>query len=321
VTKGLATLLKMAHVWRAILLFAASLCLTLALMAVASRLPSPVALAGIEIACARCDPSVGDALAMFALQERWLAFALLLVTAAAGAVSAAAVTLIGIANERDAGGRRSSRVTAAVALAGLSAAAFHVTRLSWCEATSHGFLSSLLSTVASSGGQEDVIRDMVWPMRSVGEGAALFVGAAMAATASPCLDTVTLARRIERLQLLLYCGSLLFVAGILMSESNFTWITAHWVVDPEDGDFAKAIGEIVKAGTLQSGIAYSALLAIYFLPARSVLAWQARQMGARGQAQAQEVAALVGSWRSDLKQVLALVAPVLTAPLLDALLV
>jgi hypothetical protein len=323
-TGTLKTVFEAARPYRATALFAASVGFTVALMKVAEWLPSPVSLEGMNIACNGCARTQADALALFALQARWLAFALLLITAAAGAVAAAVVTLIGVASEQPAGDRRPGLTTALVALVGLLAVAIHVVRLNWCS--SQGFLSSLLGTVSSSGGKGDVIRQMVWPMRSIGEGAALLVGAAMASTASPVTDARTLARRIERLQLLLYCSSLLFVAGILTSESNFTWITAHWATDPENERLATAIADIVKAGTLQSGAAYSALLVIYFLPARSVLGWQARRIATPSEAndraedrKALEAAGLIGSWRDDLKQVLALLAPVLSAPLLDAL--
>jgi hypothetical protein len=312
---------------RAVALFAASVGCTILLLGVAGSLPSPAVLQGIEVVCPQCELPQEEMLALYALQERWLAFALLLITVAAGAVVAAVVTLVGVGIEKDSAGRGLGAATAIVAGLGVIAAAYQLHLLNRPDGSSHGFLSSLLGTLANSGGKEDVVRQMVWPLRKVGEGAALLVGAAMAATASPTRDAATLARRIERLQFMLYCASLLFVAGILTSESNFTWVTAHWAIDPKDEGLAKAVADTVKAGTLQSGVGYSALLAIFFLPARSVLAWQARRMAPPGDARdraddekALEAAGLVSSWRDDLKQILALLAPVLSAPVVDALL-
>src|SRR5262249_22508841 len=127
----------------------------------------------------------------------------------------------------------------------------------------------------------DWVSTRVLTARRVGEGAAILVGAAMGATAAPVSDPGEVANRIQRLQLLLYCGSLLFVAGILMSESNFSLIIAQLVGDAGDDKMSKGLADVIKSGTVQAGVGYSAVLAAFFLPPRAYLAMRARTLGRR----------------------------------------
>jgi hypothetical protein len=53
------------------------------------------------------------------------------------------------------------------------------------------------------------------------------------------------------LQRLLYVASLLFVSGIMMSRSNFTWILTHW--HPTDEDVSKTLEEVTHAGVAAVG--------------------------------------------------------------------
>jgi hypothetical protein len=310
--------------WMGLALFATSLAGVLSLLWFFSMLPAPIHLGDLSpplgVACGSAGRPPLEALSLFATQTRWLGFALFLAAVAAIGVFIAAGTLIAIGREC----ADNRRATVLLSVLGVLVTLVHLYGLNSGHEPATGFLSTLLTTLAQTKGCED-IRAMVWPMRSIGEGPALIIAAAMAATAGAATDAVIVARRIECLQLLLYCASLLFVAGISMSESNFSWITAQWAGYPREEHVGKAIADVVQAGTLQSGVGYSVLLVIFFLPARSYLAWKARQLPPREASQdrakeqkSREEAGLVGSWRDDLKQILALLAPVLAAPLFDA---
>ncbi|HEU4582580.1 MAG TPA: hypothetical protein VFS67_30195 [Polyangiaceae bacterium] len=316
--------------WVGVWLFAGSVLGVGALFRFFDSLPLPNRLDDmvppLRIACGSTGRAPLEALSLFAAQSRWAAFALLLATVAAIAFVVAIATLIGIARDTPVAPAESDRqATIAVSVLGLAATVFHLFRLNHGDASGTGFLTTLLRTVSGSGGCE-AIRAMVWPLRTVGEGTAFLLAAAMAATASRSPDPATVARRIGTLQLLLYCGSLLFVVGILVSQSNFAWVSAQWAGYPREESLAQAIDAIVQAGTLQAGVGYSALLVAFFLPARSYLAWRARCVAPRAELhdnaqerKSLEDAGLVGSWRDDVKQILALVAPILSAPLFDAL--
>jgi hypothetical protein len=279
-----------------------------------------------------------QAASLYATESRWVALFVLLSVVAAGALVAAAVALAATGLERpEKSAPRAPIVisTVCVAAIGVAAAAIHLYRLSGHDPGLHGFLTHMLDAITGHKGCAG-LRDRVWPTRLIGEGAAIVVGAAMVATAGPLSDARTAAARIQRLQLLLYCGSFLFVAGIMMSESNVNLIVAQWASpDGSDDKLPKALAEVIKSGTVQAGVGYSALLAMFFLPARAYLAWRARGLAREARDQADGAAAnlpdhagekkslqdagLMGSWRDDLKQILALLAPILSAPLFDAL--
>jgi hypothetical protein len=187
----------------------------------------------------------------------------------------------------------------------------------------HAFLSDLLSSLPDECA---AVRKSVPLARLVGEPAGFALGIAMAANATFALppDAAKLAVRLRRLQHLLYLASVLFVVGIMVSRANFTFVLAHWIVS--DDKVTKAIGDVVRAGTVQSGVGYSALLAVFFLPARMVLAQYVDPLvpaAAREDPRAKKkwLAAheLLGSWQKDAQQILALLAPLLSVPAFDAL--
>jgi hypothetical protein len=183
------------------------------------------------------------------------------------------------------------------------------------------FLSMLLSTVECPG-----IRQAVRNARLVGESTGFCVGAVMcsvlAFAEAPTADG--LRQRLEHLRRLLYVASLLFVMGIIVSRANFTLVLAHW--DQGKSEVAKALGEVVRVGTVQAGAGYSALLMIFFVPVRAVLgrriAELARSKNKIGPAEKEGWLAehgLEGSWQEDARQILALLAPVLAAPVFDVI--
>ncbi len=187
----------------------------------------------------------------------------------------------------------------------------------------HAFLSQLLSTLPLPGCQ--FVRDDVFWARFAGEPGSFVVGLAMTATAAfarvPRPSEV--AARLAHLQRLLYVVSLLFVAGIMMSRANFSWVLSHW--EATDDKTSKALSDVIRAGVVQSGVAYSTILAVFFLPVRTLLALhvsksvplaERKTPKARKKWLAEQ--GLSESWQKDARQVLALLAPILSAPVFDA---
>src|SRR4029079_16834610 len=98
-----------------------------------------------------------------------------------------------------------------------------------------------------------------------------------------------------------------------------------WTGTLGDEKATKGIASLLSAGTIQAGVGYSAMLAVFYLPARAYVAWQVqrRYVGSaakdrKARQKEDEEAGLAGSWTDEAKQVLALLAPILSAPLLDA---
>jgi len=186
-----------------------------------------------------------------------------------------------------------------------------------------GFLSAILVSLPQECAP--VRHSVVWG-RLVGESAAFALGVAMSTMVQfrKPPTHAHIAQRLFCMKQLLYCASLLLVVGILMSRANFMLVLSHWDTSQHEG-VAKALGGVVEAGAMQSGVGYSALLAVFYFPVRLLLelhVWlqvpdwcrssQAREMwcGAHG---------LTGSWRNELQPILAVVAPLIAAPVLEAL--
>lgn len=187
----------------------------------------------------------------------------------------------------------------------------------------HAFLSDLLSSLPEECAS---VRRSVPLARLVGEPAGFVLGVAMAAnvTFASSPTPAQLAARVQRLQRLLYLASVLFVVGIMVSRANFTLVLTHWTVSDEK--VSKAIDDVIRAGMIQSGVGYSALLATFFLPARMMLARYVEPLipeAARSDPKARRrwlrVHDLSGSLQKDAQQILALLAPVLSVPAFDAI--
>lgn len=162
-----------------------------------------------------------------------------------------------------------------------------------------------------------------------GEPAGICMGVAMCSLLlfrrQPTLEEIAL--RMRWVNRLLYAASLLFVVGIMMSRANFTWVLAHWQTD-DDGTI-KLLGDVVRAGVIQSGVGYSTLLAIFFLPVRAVLGAlvvavdpplpDGREQDINARKARLAARDLGSSWQHDARQLLALLAPVLSAPVFDAI--
>src|SRR5262249_18023778 len=201
-----------------------------------------------------------EGVSLYAVQARWTALFVLMTALAAAGVAAAVCTSAATVLDPPAGQRRAvAWSTVGVAVVGVGAMAVHLYLTRHFGPRLAGFLTHLLDTLRNDRSC-DWVSTRVLTARQVGESAAILGGAAMGATAAPVSDPGEVANRIQRLQLLLYCGSLLFVAGILMSESNFSLIIAQLVGDAGDDKMSKGLADVIKSGTVQAGVGYSAVL-------------------------------------------------------------
>jgi len=293
----------------------------------AATLPGAV-LEGLwpEFLCRVASDQPAVRLTLFAVQSEWAAIVVLEAAVAVPALACAVWSLAVAGQECDS---RRRAVFLVLVACGVGVVATDIA-LIWRmrdESFVQGFLSRLLSSLPSEECGH-VRRAVVWA-RMVGEPAAFALGVAMAGTAirARTWDTETLARRARHLRRLLYVASAALVVGIMMSRSNFTWVLAHWK-GPDDAT-ATALAEVVKSGVLQSGVGYSALLAGFFLPARGLLhrhihaaihaAIPPEQNTEAAREEWLKANRLSSSWHEEGRQILAVLAPVLAAPVFDAL--
>src|SRR5262249_1729898 len=155
--------------------------------------------------------------------------------------------------------------------------------------------------------------------RMVGEPSGILIGVSMCGLAGfaerPTAGELT--RRLMWLHRMLYVSSLLFVVGIMMSRANFPFVPAHWSAAGPEAHKARA--EMIRVGVLESGVGYSALLAIFFLPARALLGVLVDNVipaSVKDDSAARKKwlddHELSRSWLDDARQILALLAPVLS---------
>lgn len=189
----------------------------------------------------------------------------------------------------------------------------------------NGLLSVLLDTLPEACAS---VRHQVVLGRIIGEPSGLAIGFAMfAAVTLPRSTTAAeMARRSRSLGQLLYAASILFVIGLLMTRANLSWIMAQW--DWANlGYPADTQKEIVERGVKLAGVAYSAILAMFYLPARWILQSHVDQVVPDGkQTRGTQVReawlkenGFAAGWRDDIKQILAVLAPVLAAPVFETL--
>jgi hypothetical protein len=109
-----------------------------------------------------------------------------------------------------------------------------------------------------------------------------------------------------------------------MSRANFSWVLAQW--GSSDESLAKAVDAVIDAGVVQSGVGYSALLVAFYAPARALLGFYSKravpvlELSSRAQRdQWLKEHGLDATWQDDARQILAIVAPIISAPLFDAI--
>lgn len=261
-----------------------------------------------------------DQIALFATHANWVGVLVLEITVAGVALACSLWTLWVVAQSDDLRKRIEFWALICVGTAAIFVDAREVFAMQ--AATERAFLTQLLASLPGECGS---VRTSVTWARFFGEPTGISIGLAMAATATFAMrpSPVEVAKRLELLQRLLYLASFLFVAGILMSRANFSWVLAHWKV--EHAPTSKALAEVIKAGVLQSGVGYSALLAIFFLPVRMLLAGYADALvptdlhSRRAKRRWFVEHGLAGSWQKEARQVVALLAPIVSAPIFDAI--
>jgi hypothetical protein len=269
--------------------------------------------------CAFPSDRPEEALGVFTAFSQWTAMVVFEGVAAALALGMTVTTLAYVGNRA---GRRDF-VFFVLLLLGAGAVANDVTQI-WSmrsPGAPQGFLSLLLSSLPPECIR--VRHDVVWA-RLLAEPTGVALGVAMVATVSFAEhpNPEELGARARHLNRLLYVASVLFVAGIMMSRANFVWVLAHW--DVSNDDLKKAIAGIVKAGVIQSGVGYTALMTVFFAPVRALLSWQIERAvpaGSRGKAREKWLKDhdLFVSWQDDARQILALLAPLVSAPVFEAI--
>jgi hypothetical protein len=188
-----------------------------------------------------------------------------------------------------------------------------------------GLISHLLATLwACPQSVFDSVVKSVVRARMLGESPGIFIGIAMAATMTMprTPSPLELGQRIRRLNHLLYAASVLFVAGIMVTRANLNLILSYWNIPMEEA----MIGNLTTAGILASGIAYSCILLIFYIPARCLAEFHARKAIPETEAGTLEARekwlkenGLAQGFRAELQQVLAILAPVISAPIFEAL--
>jgi hypothetical protein len=283
------------------------------------------ALARFREGLVRCDVAPSETVAglrTYAAEASWIGVGVLEAVVAVVALGCALGAIV--ANGRKVRHRWEWWLLLVLGAAAVAFDIHEVNKIAAAGNAPEGILSDLLSTLPD--GCAAVVRGSVRWARLIGESTGVCMGVAMCTVVvlpnRP--DAFELAQRTTRIQRLLYASSLLFVVGILMSRANFTWVLAHW--DASDEKISKALDEVVHVGVLQAGVGYSALLVAFFLPARAFLGSLVApliplELRVDAEARQKWLAAhgLTASWQDDARQLFALLAPVLSAPVVDAI--
>jgi len=262
-----------------------------------------------------------DALRLYAAHSNWVGVLVLEAVIAAIALVCTVATLVAVGQSHALWRRWEFWLLLVFGVGAVAFDGFGVAGMR-TSATPRAFLTQLLASVPFDCPS---VRSTVFWARFIGEPVGIALGVAICATATFAEkpEPREVAKRIERVQRLLYVASLLFVAGILVSRANFTWVLAHWQIGDDD-KMSKALGEVIKAGVVQSGVGYSALLTVFYLPVRVLLAQHVdalipKDTTRRAKRNWLADQGLSASWQREARQALALLAPILSAPIFDAL--
>jgi hypothetical protein len=286
---------------------------------------APLTIPPTPALCESASSEVVPSLHVYAAEATQLGTLLLMCVMAVAAVALSIVSVSQRWRASEAEPASSRTALAGVYLGGLGVTAGYVAFVLFCH-RGGGFLMQLLDTLHGVGAYSSV-RHRALAAKCVGEAAGFIVTTAMAGLVIITeANEKTVADRVLWLQRLLYAMSLLFVAGLLASQANFSMILAQWPGFADEGQ-KKAIDEVVASGTLQLGIAYSSLIAVFYIPMRVFLevelqALLRKQKKGSGRSERKKLLVDNGvavSWQEDAKQILALLAPVLASPLFDAI--
>lgn len=165
-------------------------------------------------------------------------------------------------------------------------------------------------------------------VRMCGEFAAWLVGIAMAcAVVVPRrLKAEDLARSIDRLRFLLYCGAAMFVLGMVTTRWTASWILTFLApasAEPEAArEFAEFRSAAVAAGTYVAGAMYTLMLVTVYLPPAALLGRYATRLASIATEVGAEPDKVDGwlksndldvSWRGQITRIAVLLAPVLSS--------
>jgi hypothetical protein len=276
------------------------------------------------ISCTSQGRSTTEALQLYTAQSHWLAMTLALSVIAVFVVVLSLAAVVAVARDCARAGRlgRCIGFWGVLALS-MSALAYHYLWTSWW---SNGFLSPLMAILPPASCTP--VYQGTAAMWLIGESVGSLTTTAMASVVvfanRPTADR--LAARIQWLERLLYGGSLLFVIGMLVIHASLTWILANWIDVASSEAVAKAIGDLSVSLAMQAGVVYSGGLAIAFLPASAYFGWQARSLVPEEHRKTHRATLawleendLHRSWQDNVKRILALLAPVLSTPVFNAL--
>ena len=259
--------------------------------------------------------------AAFSLREHvasveWRAAVLLL---AGASVAALAVAVHAVWSVR----RFRAPVAALLALAGLVAAGSALAFGDTQRSTS--LLRQLADAVGELGTATGGAQYLALLPKRCAEVVAGVVGVGMAAAVvlPERIGAEELERRVARLRLLLFVSAAMFVTGIVMTQTAYSWLVSFLRAGDPGGD--AALAGLATAGTHLAGAFYTVTLAAAYLPAAAVLSVAARRL-ARANARADEDRAswleghgLAISWRGQVARIGALLAPLVSSALAQLL--
>ncbi len=223
----------------------------------------------LEPVCQWGAGAASEALTLYAAQSHWVAMVALVAVCAAIALVAAFLAIIAVERDTIAPAPPALRV-GFWTLMGLGAVA--IALYQWILAARGGGLpAALLATLPYDAC--DRIRGGAVVVRRLWESVAIVGGLAMTALVILPVEPTAAAidRRLRALSRLLVSGAMLFVAGVLVSRASLAWVAATWDYAEQTEGFRAVVQGLVDSGTVQAGVAGSALLAIFFLPTRAIL--------------------------------------------------
>lgn len=163
-------------------------------------------------------------------------------------------------------------------------------------------------------------------IRKIGLGAAFFVATAFfALLLFPAkVDSNLLNQRMRMLRILLYSAAFVFVSGILLLSAETSWLGA--IIGAGTGA-EKALAGVVRSGTERAGVVYTTMIGSVFIPCFWIMYRAAQELGRKatdggGIKEVQEWVNAEGigtSWQHVVRSALAVMAPLLSAPIGDAL--
>lgn len=262
------------------------------------------------------DPKLVDRIAWISARSNWLAMMILMVISALAAVFFSLFTMLRTLRLKD-----WSRSGFALGLVATVAVFFWWHVPSGLNPLPEGKVDGALTLVLSSltCNLRVPIHLDVMLARLVGEGAAvaLCLAAACLTTFVERIHADELARRLLTLRTALYVASVLFVVGVLMVRANFSWVLVHWLAESVD---RKAVLALTTNAVLQAGVGYSAVLVLAFVPPQVLLEIRlAMAMSSNERTAWRTLHRLNSNWKTDVQQLLAVLAPLLSAPLFDAI--